>query len=393
MRSLRNSVRWRDFLAAVVDAAAWPRVARAQPPRIPTIGYLDAGSLAESRQENAVAFDRGPPGRRMCKSGRMRRRVFIAGLAGAATWPLPVRAAKPRDAVIGYLSQSTLLDDPTMFWKGLADHGYVRGQNLRVELRDAHEDVSRLPELAGELVRLSVNVIVVPSSGPALFAAKRATSTIPIVFVNSGDPIRLHYVTSLSRPGGNITGVSDFGTELSAKRLELLKLLVPTVSRVAIMIQSNLPGLVPAIEAARKSAATLGFETLVSMLGNGQDIEAAFAEFAQRRVDGVCVTPTPVFFRQRAQIVALAARYRLPAIYPYIHFTRIGGLLSYGTDAAQRSYEAGVVTARVLDGANPGDIPVRRLTKFELVLNMKTAKTLGLAVPADFLALTDKVIG
>jgi len=323
----------------------------------------------------------------------MRRRDFLAGLAGAATWPLPAHAAKPRDAVIGYLSQSTLLDDPTMFWKALADHGYVRGRNLRVELRDAHEDVSRLPELARELVRLPVNVIVVPSSGPALFAAKHATSTIPIVFVNSGDPIRLHYVTALSRPGGNITGVSDFGVELSAKRLELLKLLVPTVSRVAIMIQRDLPGLVPEIEAVRKSASPLGGETLVSTLGNEQDIDAAFAEFGQRRVDGVCVTPSPVFFRQRAQIVALAARYRLPAVYPYIHFPRAGGLMSYGTDVGQRSYEAGVVTARILDGANPGELPVWRLTKFELVLNMSTAKALGLAVPADFLALTDRVIG
>jgi putative tryptophan/tyrosine transport system substrate-binding protein len=323
--------------------------------------------------------------------GRMKRRDFLTAVAGAATWSRPARAAQRRDAVIGYLVHSTLLPDK-MFWKGLADHGYVRGQNLRVDVREAHDDVGRLRELARELVRLNVSVIVVPSSGPAVHAAKAATKSIPIIFFNSGDPILMGYVPSLSRPGGNVTGVSDFGVALTAKRLELLKLLVPTTSRVAILITRNHPGLVRELEDARKSASSLSIEPVEPVLGDQREIDAAFATFAQSRVDGVCLTPSPVFFRQRAQIVALAARYRVPAVYPYIQVPQIGGLMSYGIDVAQRSYEAGVYTARVLDGANPADLPVRRMTKFELALNMTTAKTLGLAVPANFLALTDRVI-
>ncbi len=322
----------------------------------------------------------------------MRRRDFLAAVGGAATWPPRARAAQHRDPVIGYLYHSTIVDDPIMFWKGLADQGYMKGRNLRVEFREAHDDVSLLPELARELVRLQVSVIVVPSSGPALGAAKAATKSIPIVFFNSGDPVRMGYVASLSRPGGNVTGVSDFGVELSAKRLELIKLLVPTASRIAILLTRNYPGLVGEIEDARKSASALSIESVVSMVGDRQEIDAAFAGFAQRRFDGICLTPSPLFFGMREQIVALAARYRLPAVYPYIQYPRIGGLMSYGTDLAQRSYEAGVYTGIILNGANPADLPVRRLSKFELALNMKTAKALGLPVPADFLALADKVI-
>jgi putative tryptophan/tyrosine transport system substrate-binding protein len=321
----------------------------------------------------------------------MRRRDFLAAVAGAATWPTSARAAQRRDPVIGYLVHSTLLPD-TMFWKGLADHGYVRGQNLAVEVREAHDDVARLQELARELVRRQVSVIVVPSSGPALFAAKRATDSIPIVFFNSGDPLLMGYVASLSRPGGNITGVSDFGVALTAKRIELLKQLVPTISRVAILLTPKMPGLVREIEEVHTNASTLSIETVEAMPGDQPEIDAAFATFAQSRVDGVCLTPSPVFFRHRAQIVALAARYRLPAVYPYIQLPQIGGLMSYGIDVSQRSYEAGVYTARILDGAHPADLPVQRMTKFELALNMPTARTLGIAVPASFLTLTDRII-
>ncbi len=350
--------------------------------------------MSEAGQESLPdqASVREPRRRPAARRGSMmRRRDFLAAVAGAAACSPPSRAAQRGDPVIGYLYHSSLVDEPIMFWKALADRGYVRGRNLRVELREAHDDASRLPDLARDLVRRQVSVIVVPSSGPALFAAKAATDSIPIVFVNSGDPIRMGYVASLSRPGGNVTGVTDFGVELSAKRLELIKLLVPTASRIGILV-TNYPGLVREFAHAPDNAAGLSIETVESVIGKQQEIDAAFAAFAENRLDGICVTPSPIFFGQRAQIVALAARYRLPAIYSYIQFPRIGGLMSYGTDLAERSYEAGVYTALILDGANPAELPVHRLTKFKLVLNMSTVRALGLTVPARFLALTDEVI-
>jgi putative ABC transport system substrate-binding protein len=325
-------------------------------------------------------------------SGRMRRRDFLAVMAGATACPSLSRAAQRRDPLIGYLYHGSIpmTLNTAPLWRALADRGYVRGRNLRVEFREAHDDASRLPDLARDLVRREVSVIVVPSSGPALFAAKAATATIPIVFVNSGDPIRMGYVKSLSRPGGNVTGISDFGVELSAKRLELIKMLVPSVSRIGILI-TNYPGLVR--EFARpESDAGLSIETVVSVIGKQQEIDAAFAAFADDRLDGVCLTPSPLFYAQRAQIVALAARYRLPAVYPYVQYPQIGGLMSYGTDLAERSYQTGVYTGLILDGADPADLPVHRLSRFDLVVNMSTARALGLTVPARFLALTDQVI-
>jgi putative ABC transport system substrate-binding protein len=323
----------------------------------------------------------------------MRRRDFLAAIAGATACPALGRAAQPRDPVIGYLYHSSLPTtlDGEPFWKALAERGYVRGRNLKVEFREAHDDASRLPELARDLVRREVSVIVVPSSGPALFAAMRATDSIPIVFSNSGDPLRLGYVMSLSRPGGNVTGISDFGVELSAKRLELMKLLVPTVSRIGILV-TNYPGLVREFAHPHENDAGLAIETVVSVIGKQQEIDPAFAAFAEAHLDGICLTPSPLFFGQRAQIVALAARYRLPAVYPYIQFPRIGGLMSYGTNLSERSYQTGVYTGLILDGVSPADLPVHRLSKFELAINTTTARALGLTIPANFLALTDDVI-
>jgi putative ABC transport system substrate-binding protein len=297
--------------------------------------------------------------------------------------------------VIGYLYAGSLGPDPDevreAFWKGLAQLGYVRGRNVRVEFREAENDVSRLPDLARDLVRRQVNVIYVPASGPALFAAKAATATIPIVFVNSGDPMRMGYVASLSRPGGNVTGVSDFGDELSAKRLELIKQLVPAASRIGVLAPRNYAGLAREVARAREIAPALSLETVVSFAGNPQEVDAALASFAQDRMDGVYFTPGPLFFGQRQRIVALAARYRLPAVYSFIEFAQVGGLMSYGISVTERSYEAGLYTGLILNGANPAELPVRRLTKFELALNTSSARALGLTVPARFLALTDQV--
>jgi putative tryptophan/tyrosine transport system substrate-binding protein len=326
----------------------------------------------------------------------MRRRDFLVGVAGGLACSPRARAARPRDPVIGYLYAGSLDASPdaqAAFWKGLAELGYTRGRNVSVEVRAADNDLSRLPELARDLVRRQVSIIYVPASGPALFAAKAATTTIPIVFVNSGDPIRMGYVPSLSRPGGNVTGVSDFGDELAAKRLELIKLLVPTISRIGILAPRNYAGLAREVAHAREIAHTLSLDTVECFVTDLHEVEAALESFAQDRVDGLCFTPSPLFFGQRERIVALAARYRLPAIYSFSEFPQAGGLMSYGISATDRSYEGGRLTGLILNGANPGDLPVRRLTKFRLVINLRTARTLGLTIPPQVLAVADEVIG
>ena len=326
---------------------------------------------------------------------RMRRRDFLAAFVGATACSPRARAAQRSDPVIGYLYAGSLganADGQGAFWQGLAELGYARGRNVSVEYREAHNDVSRLPDLARDLVQRQVSVIFVPASGPALFAAKAATATIPIVFVNSGDPIRMGYVASLSRPGGNVTGVSDFGDELSAKRLELIKQLVPAASRIGILAPRNYAGLAREVAHAREIASALSLETVASFVVDLHEIDVALASFAQDRVDGVYFTPGPLFFAQREQIVALVARYRLPAIYSFVDFPQVGGLMSYGISVTERSHEAGRYVGLILNGANAADLPIRRLTKFRLAINLSTARALGLTVPAQFLAVTDEVV-
>jgi putative ABC transport system substrate-binding protein len=333
MRSGCERMRRRDFLAAVGGAAAWPRLATADPRRVPTIGYLDAGSLAKSRRENVEAFH-----------------------------------------------------------KGLAETGYVEGQNVTFEIREANGDLALLPELARDLVRRQVDVILAPGSGVAAQAAKAATATIPIVFSNAGNPVQSGLVASLSHPGGNITGVADFGIELSAKRLELIKLLLPTASKIAYLAVRNQPQAAGEIAAAQEAARALGVDVSVLRVDTMEETEAAFATLAEKRVDAVCLVTNAMFFGHREEVVGLAARHRLPTIYPFIQYTQSGGLMSYGSSLAERAYQAGVYVGLILNGRKPADLPVRRLTKFELAINMTTAKALGLTVPARFLALTDKVI-
>ncbi len=328
-------------------------------------------------------------------SGHIRRRDFFAVVAGAAACSAPSRAAQRREPVIGYLYAGSLANNPdsvSAFWEGLAEVGYVRGRNVEVEYREAKNDLGRVPDLARDLVRREVSVIFVPGSGPATSAAKAATATIPIVFALAGDPVRGGLVASLSRPGGNVTGVSDFGNALSAKRLEVLKMLVPAAARVGILLTRNYQAIAADIATAREAARALSLELVESVVGDRQEIDAALAAFARAGMDGVYVAPSPVFVEQRTWIVELAARYRLPAVYPFILFAQSGGLVSYGTSLTERAYEAGRYTGFILSGAKPADLPVRRLTKFELVINMATARALGLTVPANFLALTDEVI-
>ncbi len=326
-------MRRRDFLAAVGGAAIGAPPANAEQRRIPTIGYLEAGVLAESRQENVEGFRRG-----------------------------------------------------------LAETGYVEGRNVAFEYREAKGDLLLLPQLARDLARRQVDVILAPGSGPAALAAKAATDTIPIVFINAGDPLRSGLVASLSHPGGNVTGVADFGIALSAKRLEFIRLLIPTASVVAYLAVRNQPGAAGEIANAQEGVRPLGIDAFAVWVGNVEEIDAAFATFAQRRADAVCMVTNLMFFDNRARIVGLAARYRLPTVYPFIQYTQSGGLMSYGSSLTARAYQAGVYVGLILNGQKPSDLPIRRLTKFELAINMTTAKTLGLTVPARFLALTDKVI-
>ncbi|HLH90535.1 MAG TPA: ABC transporter substrate-binding protein [Xanthobacteraceae bacterium] len=335
MRSLRNPVLRRDFLAAVAGAAIWPHVARAQQPRIPMIGYLDAGSLAESRQENAVAFN-----------------------------------------------------------QGLAETGYVPGRNVAFEYREAKGNLELLPELARDLVRREVDVIMAPGSGVAALAAKAVTTTIPIVFSNAGDPVRSGLVASLSHPGGNITGVADFGIALSAKRLELTKLLIPSASRVGILAPLIQPqAAAHDIATAQEGARSLGIDLILLRVSSPDEIDTAFATLARQRVDALCLVTNLLFFSNRQRVIGLAAQHRLPTVYPFIQYAESGGLMSYGSSLTARAHQAGVYVGLILNGQKPGDLPIRRLTTFELAINMTTAKALGLAVPASFLALADRVIG
>jgi putative ABC transport system substrate-binding protein len=325
----------------------------------------------------------------------MRRRDFLAAVGGVATWPSATRAQQRRVPTIGYLDVGTIAanrrENMDAFLKGLAETGYVEGRNVTFEYREAKGDVSLLPELARDLVRQQVDVILSPGGGQAAQAAMAVTSTIPIVFSFAGNPLQAGLVTSLSHPGGNVTGVADFGIELAPKRLEIIKLLLPGLSVVGYLA---VPGRLAADEVANvtERGRMLGIDVLPAWVNAVGEIDAAFATLAERRVDAVSGMSNVLFFGNRERVIGLAARWRLPTIYPFIQYTQSGGLVSYGASVAERTYQVGIYVGLILNGQKPADLPVRRLTKFELAINMTTAKALGLTVPASFLALTDKVI-
>jgi putative ABC transport system substrate-binding protein len=233
---------------------------------------------------------------------------------------------------------------------------------------------------------------VVPGSAPAALAAKSATATIPILFSIAGDPVEMGLVPNLSRPGGNVTGVTDFGNLLSAKRLELIKMLVPAAVRVAILVTPNNTRAEREVTDARDGARALGLDALVLAADTTQEIDAAFVTIAQKHADAFSLVPSTLFLNRREQIVGLAARYGVPGVYPFIQFTEIGGLMSYGLSLVERNHQVGVYAGLILNGQSPADLPVRRLERFELAINMTTARRLGLTVPASFIALTDRVI-
>jgi putative tryptophan/tyrosine transport system substrate-binding protein len=326
----------------------------------------------------------------------MRRREFIAGLGGTfAALPLSARAQQPAAPVIGFLNGAS----PTVFAyrvaafrEGLGEMGYLEDQNVKIEYRWGQGQYDRLPELATDLVRHRVAVIAATGGLPSVRAAKTATSEIPIVFTFEGDPVAFGLVASLNRPGGNVTGITMISSLIVSKRIGLLHDLIPGIKTIAILMNSTSPNNEAEEAAAEQAAHTLGWQVRVLSASGKGDFDAAFQPLTQERADALLVCTDPIFESQRDQIVALAAHYVVPAIYALREYPVAGGLISYGASITDLYRQAGLYVGRILKGEGPADLPVMQASKFELVVNLKTAKALGLEIPPTLLDLADEVI-
>jgi putative tryptophan/tyrosine transport system substrate-binding protein len=324
----------------------------------------------------------------------MRRREFLSVLGGAAAWPLAARAQQAMP-VIGYLSSGSARGFATRldaFRLGLQQIGYREGQNVAIEYRWADGQNDQLPAMAADLARRQVNVIAAPGGSQAPLAAKGATATIPIVFETGVDPIAAGIVTSLSRPNGNITGVSSLNVEVAPKRLELLHQLVPAASAFALLVNPTNPFAAIQTKGLQAVARALKLDLHVLQASNDREVEEAFAKLVQIRIGGLVISPDPFYINRSGQIAALTVRHAVVAVFHSREFAVAGGLLSYGGSVAESHRQAGIYTARILKGDKPADLPIQQVTKVEFVINMKSAKTLGLNVPLTLLGRADEVI-
>jgi len=323
----------------------------------------------------------------------VRRREFITLLGGAAAWPLAARAQQAAMPVVGFLRSTSLADAArlvTAFRQGLKESGYVEGQNVAIEFRSAEDHADQLPALVADLIGRQASVIV--GNHNAALAAKPVTTTLPIVFATGFDPITGGLVASLNRPGGNVTGVSFLAAELGAKRLELLRQLVPKATTIAVLINPNSPDTEAERKEVQAAGRTVGRQLIIFDVRSDRDIETAFATFVQRGAGALLGGTGAFMFSHRERIVALAARHAIPAIYNLREFVAAGGLMSYAPSITDAYRQVGIYAGRILKGEKPADLPVMQSTKFEFVINLKTAKALGLTVPDKLLALADEVI-
>ena len=325
----------------------------------------------------------------------MRRRDFVTLIGGAASWPLASRAQQPTMPVVGFLSARSPAEAASVlaaFRQGLAETGYFEGKNVTIEYRWAEGHYDRLPALAEELVRRGVAVIAATGGEPSPMAAKAATATLPIVFTVGSDPVEMGLVASLSRPGGNLTGTTIMGVDLGPKRLDLIRQLVPKALRIAILSNPTFPMASAEVREVEDAALRLAIEVNVWNASTESEIDEAFADLARHQPDALIIATDPFLLGQRDQLARLAARHAIPTVYFLREFVEAGGLMSYGPDIRRGYRQAGVYTGYILGGKKPAELPVLRPTSFLLSINLKTAKALGIALPATLLAVADEVI-
>ena len=327
--------------------------------------------------------------------GQLKRRQFITLLGGAATWPLAARAQQSSMPLIGFLSSRSPDDAAHLvagFRKGLAENGYVEGQSVAIEYRWAHGQYDRLAAMAAELAGRQVAVLVATGGEPAALAAKAATSTIPIVFATGGDPVQLGLAASYNRPGGNATGINFMTATMEAKRLELLHALLPNAVAVGVLLNSDFPLAETQLRDLQEAARVLRLEIHVLRANADREIEVAFESIARQHISALAVAAGPFFDTRREQLVALAAHHMVPTIYQFREYATAGGLMSYGIDPLDAYRQVGDYAGRILKGAKPAELPLLQPTKFEFVINLKTAKAMGIEVPPGLSARADEVI-